>query len=70
MRVARMIIVDAALEAREAAGHPVRVAIIGAGFMARGVAVQIVTTASTRPTTLAIGRRRSRPRERCSSTTP
>jgi len=39
MRVARMIIVDAALKAREAAGNPVRVAMIGAGFMARDVAI-------------------------------
>ena len=36
-----MIIVDAALKAREAAGNPVRVAMIGAGFMARGIANQI-----------------------------
>jgi predicted homoserine dehydrogenase-like protein len=42
MRVSRMIIVDAALKAREAAGKPVRVAMLGAGFMARGVANQIV----------------------------
>ena len=41
MRVARMIIVDAALEAREAAGNPVRVVMIGAGFVAGGVANQI-----------------------------
>jgi predicted homoserine dehydrogenase-like protein len=31
-----MIIVDAALRAREAAGNPIRVAMIGAGFMAEG----------------------------------
>jgi predicted homoserine dehydrogenase-like protein len=37
-----MIIVDAALRAREEAGKPVRVALIGAGFMARGIANQIV----------------------------
>ncbi len=43
MRVARMIIVDATLKAREAAGNPVRVARIGAGFMARGVTNQIVS---------------------------
>ncbi|HEY7141879.1 MAG TPA: SAF domain-containing protein [Methylomirabilota bacterium] len=39
-----MIIVDTALRAREAAGNPVRVALIGAGFMARGIAHQIVNT--------------------------
>jgi len=33
-----MIIVDAALRAREAAGNPIRVAMIGAGFMARAIA--------------------------------
>ncbi len=38
-----MIIVDTALEKRAAAGNPVRVAIIGAGYMGRGVALQIIT---------------------------
>jgi predicted homoserine dehydrogenase-like protein len=37
-----MILVDKALEQREKAGKPVRVALVGAGFMARGVALQIV----------------------------
>lgn len=37
-----MVIVDAALKARAAAGNPVRVGMIGAGFMARGIANQIV----------------------------
>ena len=37
-----MIIVDRALRAREAAGRPIRVALVGAGFMARGLANQIV----------------------------
>lgn len=36
-----MIIVDSALEARERAGNPVRVGMVGAGFMARGIALQI-----------------------------
>ncbi|WP_027483718.1 NAD(P)H-dependent oxidoreductase [Deinococcus pimensis] len=36
-----MIIVDTALRRREAEGRPVRVAMIGAGFMGRGVANQI-----------------------------
>src|ERR671917_2656324 len=39
-----MIIVDRALEARAAAGNPVRVAMVGAGFMARGIANQIVNS--------------------------
>ena len=37
-----MILVDAALRAREREGRPVRVAMVGAGFMGRGVASQIV----------------------------
>ncbi|MVN87139.1 NAD(P)-dependent oxidoreductase [Deinococcus sp. HMF7620] len=39
-----MILVDRALQAREAAGTPVRVGMIGAGFMGRGVANQIVNS--------------------------
>jgi predicted homoserine dehydrogenase-like protein len=39
-----MIIVDTALEAREKEGRPVRVALIGAGFMSRGLANHIVNT--------------------------
>ncbi|MCW2615759.1 MAG: hypothetical protein JWN08_2753 [Frankiales bacterium] len=37
-----MLIVDRALAARQAQGRPVRVAMVGAGFMGRGVADQIV----------------------------
>ena len=37
-----MIIVDRALQARADAGSPIRVAMIGAGFMGRGIANQIV----------------------------
>lgn len=37
-----MIIVDRALEERHAAGNPIRVGMIGAGFMGRGIALQIV----------------------------
>lgn len=37
-----MIILDNALAAREKAGLPVRVGLIGAGFMGRGVASQII----------------------------
>jgi predicted homoserine dehydrogenase-like protein len=36
-----MIIVDTALEKREAADNPVRVAMVGAGYMGRGIALQI-----------------------------
>lgn len=39
-----MVIVDTALKQRAAAGKPVRVAMAGAGFMARGVANQIVNS--------------------------
>lgn len=39
-----MIIVDNALRKREAEGRPVRVGMIGAGFMGRGVANQIVNS--------------------------
>jgi predicted homoserine dehydrogenase-like protein len=37
-----VIIVDRALEERQAQGKPVRVAMVGAGFMGRGIALQIV----------------------------
>jgi predicted homoserine dehydrogenase-like protein len=36
-----MIIVDKALQQRQEAGKPVRVAMVGAGFMGRGIALQI-----------------------------
>jgi predicted homoserine dehydrogenase-like protein len=39
-----MIIVDNALQAREAEGRPIRVALIGAGFMSQGLANHIVHT--------------------------
>lgn len=39
-----MIIVDERLEALEASGRPIRVAIFGAGFMARGLTNQIVNS--------------------------
>ena len=38
-----MIVVDRALEGRAAEGRPVRVAMVGAGFMGRGIALQIAT---------------------------
>lgn len=37
-----MILVDKVLEDRESSGHPIRVAMIGAGFMGRGLALQIL----------------------------
>lgn len=39
-----MIIVDSLLKAREAQGQPIRVAVLGAGFMAQGLANQIVNS--------------------------
>jgi predicted homoserine dehydrogenase-like protein len=39
-----MIIVDRALEQRAEAGQPVRVGMVGAGFMGRGIANQIVNS--------------------------
>lgn len=40
-----MIIVDRLLEERERAGDPIRVGMVGAGFMGRGIALQILTSA-------------------------
>ena len=39
-----MIIVDRALQVRAEAGNPVKVAMIGAGFMGRGIANQIINS--------------------------
>jgi len=39
-----MIIIDNALKARAAAGNPIKVGMIGAGFMGRGIANQIVNS--------------------------
>src|SRR5688572_33200115 len=36
-----MILVDTALAKRQAENNPVRVAMVGAGFMAKGIALQI-----------------------------
>jgi len=38
-----MIIVDTALAKRVAAGNPIKVAMVGAGYMARGIALQILS---------------------------
>jgi predicted homoserine dehydrogenase-like protein len=39
-----MILIDTALQARETEGRPIRVALIGAGFMAKGLSNQIVNS--------------------------
>ncbi|WP_421656449.1 NAD(P)H-dependent oxidoreductase [Leptothermofonsia sp. ETS-13] len=39
-----MIIVDNALKARQEAGNPIRVGMVGAGFMGRGIANQIMNS--------------------------
>src|SRR3954471_5793343 len=39
-----MILVDTALRAMEAAGSPIRVGIVGAGFMSQGLTNQIVNS--------------------------
>jgi len=39
-----MIIVDKALQARAEVGNPIRVGMIGAGFMGRGLANQIINS--------------------------
>lgn len=39
-----MIIVDTALKKRDEAGNPIKVGMIGAGFMGRGIALQIINS--------------------------
>jgi predicted homoserine dehydrogenase-like protein len=39
-----MILVDSALQARAAAGKPIRVGLLGAGFMSRGITNQIINS--------------------------
>lgn len=39
-----MVLVDSALQAREAEGRPIRVGMVGAGFMAQGLTNQIVNS--------------------------
>ena len=41
-----MILVDKALQERHITGNPIRVAMVGAGFMGRGIALQIITATS------------------------
>lgn len=52
-----MIIVDNALEKRRAAGRPIRVAMVGAGFMGRGIARQIATAVPGMRLVLIVNRR-------------
>ena len=55
-----MIIVDNALRAREAEGRPVRVGMIGAGFMAQGLANQIIHSVPGMEMTAVYGRQLER----------
>ena len=55
-----MMLVDQALAAREAAGRPLRVASIGAGFMAQGLANQIVNSVPGMRLVAAFNRRGQR----------
>lgn len=52
-----MILVDRELEQRAAAGNPVRVGVVGAGFAARGVALQLLETAPRGMEIVAISNR-------------
>jgi predicted homoserine dehydrogenase-like protein len=55
-----MIIVDNALRAREEEGRPIRVGLIGAGFMAQGLANQIVNSVPGMELAAVYGRRLER----------
>lgn len=55
-----MIIVDNALRAREAEGRPIRVGMIGAGFMAQGLANQISNSVPGMELVAVYGRRPER----------
>jgi predicted homoserine dehydrogenase-like protein len=55
-----MIIVDNALRAREGEGRPIRVGVIGAGFMAQGLANQIVNSVPGMELAAVYGRRLGR----------
>ncbi len=48
-----MIIVDQALKARDLAGHPIRVGMVGAGFMSRGITLQMQSTPGLRLVAIA-----------------
>jgi predicted homoserine dehydrogenase-like protein len=57
-----VIIVDNALRAREAQGQPVRVGMIGSGFMAQGLANQIIHSVPGMEMTAVYGRQLERAR--------
>ena len=57
-----MIIVDTALRRREEEGRPIRVALIGAGFMAQGLANQIVNSVPSMRLAAVYGRKLERAR--------
>src|ERR1700691_202468 len=42
-RSQRMIIVDTALERRESENKPIRIGLVGAGYMGRGIALELLT---------------------------
>jgi predicted homoserine dehydrogenase-like protein len=48
-----MVIVDKALSKREQAGNPIKVAMVGAGFMARGIAIQLTAIRGVRLAAIA-----------------
>lgn len=52
-----MIIVDRELERREAEGSPVRVGLVGAGFMGSGLALQIITSVPGMELSVIVNRR-------------
>lgn len=52
-----MILVDNALQAREEQGRPIRVAMVGSGFMGQGLTNQIVNSAAGMRMVAAYGRR-------------
>jgi len=58
-----VILVDSALAARAAQGRPIRVAILGAGFMAQGLTNQIVNSVPGMRLVAMYGRRPDRARE-------
>ena len=60
-----MIIVDNALRRREEEGRPLRVGVIGAGFMARGLANQIVNSVPGMRLAAVYGRRLDRALDLC-----
>lgn len=55
-----MILVDVALREREAAGKPIRVGLVGAGFMAQGLANQIASSVPGMRVVAVQGRRLER----------